>query len=106
MVRRRRFGEIPFVYVATLVAALTVAVLVLGLLVLHWGWYAYGLVLLPILVAAAYLVSYSRVAPPAPSPPPAPMAPAVAEEEFVDPVEEADRIARGETVPPPPSDEP
>ncbi len=106
MGRRRSFGEYPFVAVAALVGALTVGLIVLGL-ELKWGIFSYVLVVIPIAVAAAYLVSYARVAPPpVVAPPPSPAASPTTDEEepFIDPVEEADRIASGETLPPPPSD--
>lgn len=105
MARRRRFGEYPFVAVAALVGALTVGLVVLGT-ELQWGAYTYALVVIPVAIAIAYLVSYSRVAPPEPAgaPTPPPDAPGDAEEPFVDPVEEADQLASGEKLPPPPPD--
>ena len=105
MAQRKAFGEYSFVAVTILVGVLTVGLLVLGL-ELHWGAYAYLLVLIPIGIAGAYLVSFSKVAPrPALAPPAPAAAPSSAstdEEPFVDPVEEADRIASGEELPPRP----
>lgn len=111
MGRRKSFGEFPFILIAAIVGALTVGLIVLGL-ELGWGSYTYLLVIIPIAIAAAYLVSYSKVAPPvevaagptASPGPPSPPGVAGEEEPFVDPVEEADRLASGETLPPPPSD--
>ena len=107
MARHKRFGEYPFVFVAALVAALTVGLVVLGL-ELYWGYYAYLLVLIPVAIAGYYLVSFSRTAPAEEEPgPPAAASPETAgagEEPFVDPVEEADRLASGETLPPSPPD--
>lgn len=104
---RRRFGEYPFWGVAAIVAALTVGLVVLGL-ELGWGGFAYLLVVLPVGVAIAYLVSYSRLTPPEEErtqPPPGPSILPAEEEPFVDPVEEADRIASGEIPPSSPTEE-
>lgn len=110
MGRRRAFGEYPFWLVATIVGALTLGLIFVGV-ELKWGAYSYVLVVIPIGVAAAYLVSYARVMPPTPVPSPVPRPSSTAgggdapqEEEFDDPVEEADRIASGEVLPPPPPD--
>jgi hypothetical protein len=114
LAERRRFGEYPFVAVAALVGALTVGLIVLGL-ELHWGLFSYVLVVIPVSIAAVYLVSYARIVPPptaeTPPPPvtatpspPSPRGVTGDEEPFIDPVEEADRIASGESLPPPPPD--
>jgi len=95
--------------VAVLIGALTMGVVVLGRY-LDLGVYGLLLLAVPIAVAVAYLVWYSRLPyePPAPRARPASMAaPAgpVPDEPFEDPVEEADRFDSAAAAQAPPSDQ-
>ena len=90
------FGRIPFVVVAIVVAVIAFGLVALGL-ALRLGLYSLGLLAVPLAIVAVYMVQYSRrpyeprFGGGAPDP--------SLEEQFDDPVEEADRIDREGTAP-------
>ena len=111
-----RFSFLSLPVVAVLIGALTAGVVVLGRW-LNLGVYGLLLLAVPIAIALAYLVWYSKLPYEPPTPRARPAAPGAAaeatpDEPFEDPVEEADRYETelkdegdvdDEESPPPPS---
>jgi hypothetical protein len=95
--------RVPLPVMTVIIAGLALGVEVLGLAAGYGSW-SLALLAIPSALAVAYLLEY-RTLPyepwhPAPRAAPSTLAPADDHEEFIDPVEEADRLARAEAVDP------
>jgi len=95
--------RVPVVMMAAIVGGVVVLVEALGI-VAGLGLWSLGLLVIPGALAVAYVLEYRTLPEPEPEPPvpaPGPAGPLSPgdEEEFVDPVEEADRLSQRPATP-------